>query len=128
MVHIDHRAYLARRKIFQRYEVLRTIFFRARTTEKGFFSFPNTIYSGQVVPCTKISVCVIRYYVHGTFTAARPPRWVILALSVQASGFYKYNSAAREFREVHSKTLGKTTDAISMEPARLKRPKGLAMQ
>ncbi|CAM9253119.1 unnamed protein product [Pylaiella littoralis] len=45
-----------------------------------------------------------------------------------ASGFYKYNSAAREFREVRSKTLGKTTDAISMEPTRLKRPKGLAMQ
>ncbi|CAM9382816.1 unnamed protein product [Scytosiphon promiscuus] len=45
-----------------------------------------------------------------------------------ASGFYKYNSAAREFREVHSKTLGKTTDAISMEPTRIKRPKALATQ
>ncbi|CAM9425449.1 unnamed protein product [Ectocarpus sp. 13 AM-2016] len=48
--------------------------------------------------------------------------------ATMASGFYKYNSAAREFREVHSKTLGKTTDAISMEPTRLKRPKGFVTQ
>lgn len=44
----------------------------------------------------------------------------------KVSGFYKYNSAAREFREVHSKTLGKTTDAVSVEPTRLRRTKGLA--
>ncbi|CAM9741231.1 unnamed protein product, partial [Ectocarpus sp. 12 AP-2014] len=48
--------------------------------------------------------------------------------ATMASGFFKYNSAAREFREVHSKTLGKTTDAISMEPTRLKRPKGFVTQ
>lgn len=48
--------------------------------------------------------------------------------NAQVSGFYKYNSAAREFREVHSKSLGKTTDAVSMEPTRLKRPKGLVNQ
>lgn len=52
----------------------------------------------------------------------------IISPNEQVSGFYKYNSAAREFREVHSKSLGKTTDAVSMEPTRLKRPKGLVTQ
>eukprot|EP00752_Nemacystus_decipiens_P010612 g9450.t1 len=47
--------------------------------------------------------------------------------ATMVSGFFKYNSAAREFREVHSKSLGKTTDAVSMEPTRLRRPKGLAI-
>eukprot|EP00903_Cladosiphon_okamuranus_P009411 g8975.t1 len=48
--------------------------------------------------------------------------------ATMVSGFYKYNSAAREFREVHSKSLGKTTDAVSMEPTRLKRPKIMVNQ
>ncbi|CAM9763187.1 unnamed protein product [Chrysoparadoxa australica] len=36
-------------------------------------------------------------------------------------GFFKYNSAAREFRKVHSRSFGTTTDAVSIEVSRLKK-------
>ena len=36
-------------------------------------------------------------------------------------GFYKYNSAAKEFREVHSKAFSAMTDAVSMEAQRIRR-------
>src|SRR6476469_10900686 len=34
--------------------------------------------------------------------------------------FYKYNSAAKEFREVHSKSFSAMTDAVSVEAQKMR--------
>ncbi|KAG5191430.1 CKK domain-containing protein, partial [Tribonema minus] len=49
-----------------------------------------------------------------SLSAEAPP--AAAAAAAAALRFFKYNSAAREFREVHSRSFGGATDAVSMEP------------
>lgn len=72
----------------------------------------------------------------GEHDPARPRTWLPQSRNIlrpwtfppplQVSSFYKYNSAAREFQEVHTKTVGKNTDAISVEPTHLRVPRNRA--
>lgn len=80
--------------------------------------------SRDITNTIRHALCAISVFHYRTGWFVLSPVWI----THQVSGFYKYNSAAREFREVHSKTLGKTTDAVSMEPSRLRRPKSSAVQ
>lgn len=36
-------------------------------------------------------------------------------------GYYKYQSSARAFKELHAKTMTSTTDAVSMDPSKWKK-------